>query len=172
MTDTPLYQIVDYSQRFENAKARNIVQCSWFKKDSDLGNVRLSNLLSKGDPGGLAWAVLDLMLMLVVRQPKPRRGILTHDGKAQGQRYSLSELAMLFYMTEEVVSRSIDLLCRLDIAYLRLIENPQILAEEPTGDRSIPRQEPTGDRSIPRQEPTGDRSIPIKKEGKKERITL
>lgn len=183
---TDLYQVVDWQESYENWKSKNIDQCSWFCNPADL-NVRWANLMSKGEAGSCAFGVFTSFLKLFARQNKPRFGLFTHDGRPDGQPYSLTELAMLLYQSEAVIRRSIDLLMLPEINWVRRIEDAAEHAalreafaialggarpadrKSPKGATKSPREtntETEGDDGGSRASPKAPTEVPVRKEGK------
>jgi hypothetical protein len=133
-----LYQIVDYANTFENYKSKDIDRCGWFAHPNEM-NIRWANVMCAAQ-GAACWAIFEAMLMVCSGQRKPRRGFLTHDGKADGQRYTISELAMMFYQTEDLVEYALKLLSKPEINWVKVVHAPDQTVQTPDQTVQTPDQ--------------------------------
>lgn len=118
--DLPLYRIVDWNETFENAKSRECRQPSHVYKPNKMG-IGLMNILVERD-GRNIYGTWVLILDLVSRQKKPRNGYLTADGRPEGRRYRVAELAYLFRATEQEIRRCLEVVTSREVAWM-VIEN-------------------------------------------------
>lgn len=117
----PLYQIVDYERHFENYKSKTIERCSWFAMPNKHGGVGWSNLMARPN-GAVIYGIWVCLVQLCSRQRLPRCGYLTADGKRDGRRYSVSELARLFRRPEMEIRQCFAAVTRPEIDFIRLLD--------------------------------------------------
>jgi hypothetical protein len=115
-----LYQIVDFDETFENNKSRIIDRCSWFANPNE-DTIQWANLMSQGVRGAAVVAIFQQLVRVCSRQRKPRLGFLTHDGKRDGRRYTIAELAMVTYQTEDFIAEALNALASPEVNWIAIV---------------------------------------------------
>jgi hypothetical protein len=119
-SELPLYQIVDWDGTFENFRSRVIKDARFVCKPNKHGGVGLMNVLVEED-GGCIYGIWCLLLDLCSRQRPPRQGYLTADGKKEGRRYRVAELAYIFRRREHEIRRALQVLSSLEVAWMTVV---------------------------------------------------
>jgi len=120
MEESPLYQIVDWNENFENSKSRQRSRCGFVCFPNRHGGLGLCAVLSEPD-GGTIYGVWALMIQLCSRHAT-REGWLTHNGKQDGPRMTAAEIATAFRRTKIEVYRMLQVTSRADVGWLKLVE--------------------------------------------------
>jgi hypothetical protein len=107
-----LIQIIDWAARFElpNSSVFDV-------KDS----ARLMNVLEEVD-GAAIYGIFSLLVNLCRRQPAPRAGWLTENGKPDGVRYTVETLSELFHRPKEEILRMLQITTESGVNLIRFVD--------------------------------------------------
>ncbi|MGI8821213.1 MAG: hypothetical protein ACR2ID_10160 [Chthoniobacterales bacterium] len=116
----PLFQLVDWDQKFENDRSRTRDACRFVCVANDLSDPALIELLLH--PFGTHCdSVFLSMLRLCSRQRKPREGWLTDDGRRDGNPFTVDRLARLFRVEAIFVKLTIHACVARDVGWIRCV---------------------------------------------------
>jgi hypothetical protein len=136
----PLYQIVDWPEHFENAKSKTFNRCQNLMCPNKHGGTGWSNVMGEHD-GAMIWGIWKMILEMCSRQPKPRAGWLTQDGKKEGRRMSIRELSNQFRRPIEEIIRCLATVTAPEVDFIRIIDGQHewttSTAQEPSEDTSV-----------------------------------
>jgi hypothetical protein len=109
MNELPLYQIVNWNENFENNGSRKIRNCLYVCIPNKFGGHGLTAVLNSGPgiEGQAVYGTWHLIVEYCSKQRSPRDGYLTADGKKDGVRLCVAELARMFKAPAEHVRRTL-----------------------------------------------------------------
>lgn len=172
--ELPLYQIRDWNETFENFKSRSVKDAKFVCKPNKHGGVGLMNVLVEPD-GRTIYGVWCLLLDLCSRQRTPREGWLTANGKKDGRRYRVAELAYLFRATEREIKRCLEVVTSPEVDWMTIAGRPEGDTSKSQSIASADTLQPIPDTSQPggiapedTSQPEGISSRAREKEGMKE----
>ncbi len=162
--ETPLYQIVDWNEHFENFKSRKVDMCRYVCVPNKPGGLGFKNVLGEGD-GPAIYGIWMLIVQLCSRQRKKREGWLTEDGKRDGRPLSLMELSRAFGRPLDEIVRAFEVLTARQVGWIKLVKGvaefqtvrDEVSAEYPPGIPEVSARYP---RSIPEVSPKYPLTIP------------
>lgn len=158
--DVPLYQVIDWNDTFENAKSRECKQPSHVYKPNKMG-IGLMNILVEED-GRTIYGTWCLILDLVSRQKKPRGGYLTANGKADGRRYRVAELAYLFRAPEHEIRRCLKVVTSPEVAWMSVTdgspETGNVSGQQGIREVSVPGEQGAREVSVSGEQSIRDRN--------------
>ena len=118
---TPLLQINNWDAVFEKTKSRYVDKCSWVCVPSKQDSIGLMTVLSEAD-GAAIYGVWILLVQRCVKQPSPRAGWLTQNGKRDGVRFTIPMLASAFRRPRSEIQRMFMATIDPDVAWITVME--------------------------------------------------
>jgi hypothetical protein len=91
----PLLQIVGWDSVFEKTKSRYVEKCSYVCVPAKQDSVGLLNVLGE-ENGAAIYGIWMLLVQRCAKQPTPRAGWLTENGKPDGRRFTIELLSHMF----------------------------------------------------------------------------
>jgi hypothetical protein len=117
----PLLQVNNWDGIIEKTKSREVDRCSYVCYPNEQDSISVTNILGEADGA----AILGIYLLLVLRlsrQPKPREGWLTENGKRDGRRYSIELRSSLFRRAIAEIQRMFVVTTSPDVALIKVVE--------------------------------------------------
>ena len=115
-----VYQIKDWPQHFENAKSRERDRCAFVCMPNKQDGMGLQRILSVTQ-GAAVFGIWCLILQKVSRQPRPRLGWLTDDGRPDGVPWDLGELAFQWRQSKDLIESAIAVFATARIGWMNAV---------------------------------------------------
>src|SRR6056297_59518 len=122
------YQIVNWSEIFENNKSRERDRCSWCplpNKQDGLGY----GLIMLEDDGPAIYGAFIAVVLMCSKQSRPRDGHLTDTGGAKGRPLAPNEISVKTKVPPNLIKRMLDVTCSESIGWIRVLGS--VPAERP-----------------------------------------
>ncbi len=122
MNELPLYQIVNWNDYFENNKSRQRDRCGFVCVPNKHGGQGWTAVMNCGpdDEGAKVYGTWINIIEYISRQRSPREGYLTSDGRKDGMRLCVAELARMLKISPGLVRRTLSVLCQ--VGWLCLLD--------------------------------------------------
>jgi hypothetical protein len=152
MTTTPIYQVVDWDDHFENNKSRERDECSFVAVPNKQDGLGLTYILNEAD-GTVIYGIWCLIIGACSRQRRHdrgegklgREGYLTDNGLPAGRPWGARDLALRWRRPVTEVQRALDYLCSPEIGWLRVVgEDRHVTRDNAEGLYQSARQVPAG----------------------------
>jgi hypothetical protein len=131
-----LYQVIDWSEHFENSKSRERDRCGFVCVPNKQAGLGFTRLMAEKD-GAMIYGIWCLLLGALSRQRKPRGGWLTQDGHQAGTPWAVSDLALLWRRPEPEIERALTFLSSTAVGWIAVYD-PSLNGDCPPTARAVP----------------------------------